>query len=121
MIKSIEFREGVLTLAVALPRRSASSERYCRIELDFGEGGTIPEFHRGQFVYLLDAVYPKGASKVENLILELLGTETRISRIYFDLFYRSSESLEGSATSDIQVQFPSGAVECAGSEEDIPF
>ena len=121
MIESIQFRQGVLSLTVIAARSGVSSECKRSIEFDFGERGAIAALHRGELMDFLYTVYPEGAYEIGDMIFELLGAQSRVRRIHFDCLYRSSESLEGAATPDVLVQFPDGAVERAGSEEDIPF
>ena len=119
MVERIQFCKGVLSLAITLPRRPTSSERKRSIELDFGKGRTIAELHCGEFVNLLYAVYPERAHEVRNLIVELLGAQTRIRRINFDLFYGPYEGLERSRSPDVQVELTGRAVERAGGQEDV--
>jgi hypothetical protein len=121
MIKSIQFGQGVFRLAVALPRSTASDECKRSIELDFGKSGTVSELHRSDLVNFLYPVYPEGAHQIGYLIVELLGTHSRVRRVHLDCFYCTSEPLEDGATPNVGVEFASGAVESASSEEDIPF
>jgi hypothetical protein len=121
MIKSIQFSQGVLSFAITLPRATASCESKRRVEFDFGEGGAVAELHRGELVNFLYSINAESPYKISDLIFELLGAEAGVRRVNFDLFYRASESLEGSTAPDVGVQLAGSAVERAGSEEDIPF
>jgi hypothetical protein len=121
MIKSIQFREGVLRLTITGPRTGASCERQRSIEFDFGEGGAIAELHRSELVNFLYAVDAESTYEIADMVFKLLGTQARICRIDFYRLDGASESLEGSAAPDVQVELASGTVERAGSEEDIPF
>jgi hypothetical protein len=121
MIKSIQFSEGVLSLAITGSRAASATKRQCSVKFDFGEGGAIAELHRREFMDFLYAIDAEGAYEIGNVVFELLGTQAGVRGVYLDLFYSASESLEGSAAPDVQVELASGAVERAGGEEDIPF
>ena len=121
MIESIEFGQGVLRLTVSLPRSPASCERERSVQFDFGESGTVSEFHSSELVNFLYSFYPKGANQVCDLIFELLGTHAGVRRVHFHCIYGASEVLEYGASADEKVQLPGRAIQSAGSEEDIPF
>jgi hypothetical protein len=121
MIKSIEFREGILCLAITGPRTGTSCESHRSIEFDFGEGGAIAEIHHRELMDFLYAVDPESSYEIGNMVFELLGAQARVCRIDFYRLDSASESLEGSASPDVQVELACSAVERAGSEEDIPF
>jgi hypothetical protein len=121
MIQGIQFSKGVLSLAITLPRSPASCESKRRVEFDFGEGGAIAELHRSELMNFLYSVNAEDPYEIGNLIFELLGAEAGVRGVNFDLFYRPSERLEGGTAPDVVIELASGAVERAGSEEDIPF
>jgi len=121
MIESIEFREGVFSLVVSAASTPGTAESECRIQFDFGESGTVSKAHRSEFMDRMYSIYPEGAHQICNLIFELLSTHTRIRRVHFYCFYRADEPLEGSRSTDEQIQFAGAAIESTGSEEDIPF
>jgi len=121
MIESIQFREGVLSLTVSLPRNPSSCERERSIEFDFGEGGAVAELHGSELMNFLYSVYTERAYKIRHLIFELLSTEARVCRVNFHLIYRSSESLEGGTATDEQVKFSRGAIQGARCQEDVTF
>jgi len=110
MIESIEFSQGVLRLTVASTRPRFPGERECRIELNFGERGTVTELHGGELVNFIYPVYPEGAHEIRNLVLELLSTHARVSRIDLYCFYGASEGLEGSTATDEDVKLARGTV-----------
>ncbi len=121
MIKSIEFREGVLTLAISSPRRAVATECKCSIEFDFSQSSTVAKFHGGKLMDLVNAIYPEGAHQVCNLILELVRAKPGVCRIDFYRFNSRGEPLEASAAPDVGIQFASGALQRASGEEDIAF
>jgi len=121
MIESIQFREGVLSLVVSLPRNPASCERERSIEFDFGEGGAVAELHSSELMNFLYAVYTERAYKIRHLIFELLSTEARVCRVNFHLVYRSSECLEGSTATNEEVKFSRGAIQGARCQENVTF
>ena len=121
MIKSIEFRESVLSLTITLPGTTSAAKSDGRVEFYFGKGGAISELHRCELVNFLYTVDPESADKIGHLVFELLGTQARICRIDFYRLDSASESLEGGAAPDVGVQLAGGAVECTGGEEEIPF
>ena len=110
MIESIQFREGVLSLVVSLPRNPASCERERSIQFDFGEGGAITEFHRSEFMYFIDPVYPEGSHQIRDLVFKLLGTHARVRRVNLHCFYGASEELEGGTATDEDVKLARGTV-----------
>ena len=96
MIKSIQFSEGVLCLAVNTMPLCCPSQRERRVKLDLSKGCTIAEIHGGEFVDLVKAIDRKAASEIGNLVLELLRTETGICRIELDLLYCARKRLQRS-------------------------
>lgn len=110
MIESIEFSEGVLSLAVASSRPRFAGESQCRVEFNFRQGCGIPEFHCGEFVNLIEPVYPEGAHQIGNLVVELLRTHARVSRIDLHCFYGAGESLEGGTATDEEIKLARGTV-----------
>ena len=119
MIESVEFSQGILSLAVTDSVTPGPFKGQCRVQFDFSEGGAVTEFHSSKLMDLIEAVNPKCAGQVRNLTLELFRTHPGIRGIDFNLLYGSSENLEGSAPPDVQVQLASGAIESAGSEKDV--
>jgi hypothetical protein len=110
MIESIQFREGVLSLTISLPRRPPTSESERSIQFDFGEGGAITELHRCELMDFIDPVYPEGSHQIRDLVFKLLGTHARVRRIYLNCFYRTRESLEGGTATDEDVKLARGTV-----------
>jgi len=121
MIKSVQFSEGRLSLAITGVRTSTSAKRECSIEFDFGEGGAIAELHGREFMDFLYSVYPEGSSKVRHLVFELFGAQSRVRRVDLHLLYGPREGLERSGASDVLVELASGAAERAGGKEQVPF
>lgn len=121
MIKSIEFREGVLALAISSPVASGSGQRQGSVEFDFGERGAVSEFHRSELMNFLYSIDAEGPHKIADMVFELLRTQARVCRIDFYRFNSRGEPLEASAAPDVGIQFASGALQGAGGEEDIPF
>jgi hypothetical protein len=121
MIKSIQFDEGVLRLAVSRTLATAACERQCSIEFDFGEGGAVTELHSREFMDFLYSVYPEGSTQVRYLVFELFGTQTRVRRVDLHLLYSPREGLEDSGPANVLVELASGAGERASGEEEIPF
>src|SRR6202166_3547320 len=116
MIKSIQFSEGRLSLAISGLRSGASAKRECSVEFDFGEGGAVTELHSREFMDFLYSVYPEGSTQVRYLVFELFGTQSRVRRVDLHLLYGPGEGLEASAAPDVLVQLASGAGERTGSE-----
>jgi len=110
MIESIQFREGVFSLTIALPRSAASCESERSVKFDFGEGGRISKLHRSQLVNFLNSIYTEGSHEVGDLILKLLDTHSAIRRVHFHCFYGASESLEGGTATDEDVKLARGTV-----------
>ena len=110
MIESIEFGQGVLRLTVASSRPRFPGESECRIEFNFRQGCTITEVHSGELVDLIEPVYPEGAHEIRNLVIELLSTHARVSRIDLYCFYGASESLEGGTATDEEIKLARGTV-----------
>jgi hypothetical protein len=114
MIKSVEFREGTLHLAIACARASASGKCKCRIQFDFGESGAVAECHRGKLMDFVDTVYAESPHEVRDMVLELLCTEPRISWIGFDGLDSPGKSLKGCGATNVLIDLASGAAERAG-------
>lgn len=121
MIKSIQFSEGVLRLAISLPRVAASSERQRSVQFDFGERGAIAELHRSELMHFLYSIDTKGTYEIGYFVFELLAAHSTVRRIHINCFYGGAEALQGGAALDVPVEFTSGTVEHASSEKDIPF
>ena len=119
MIKSIQFSEGRLSLAIAGLRSGASAKRECSIEFDFGEGGAVAELHSREFMDFLYSVYPEGSTKVRYLVFELFGTQSRVRRVDLHLLYGPGEGLQDSRPANVLVELASGAGERASGEEQV--
>ena len=119
MIKSVQFSEGRLSLAISGLRSGSSAKRECSIEFDFGEGGAVSELHSREFMDFLYSVYPEGSTQVRYLVFELFGTQSRVRRVDLHLLYGPREGLECSGPADVLVELASGAGERTGGEEDI--
>ena len=119
MIKSVQFSEGRLSLAIAGLRSGTSAKRECSIEFDFGEGGAVAELHSREFMDFLYSVYPEGSTQVRYLVFELFGTQSRVRRVDLHLLYSPREGLETSAAPNVLVEFASGAGERAGGQEQV--
>jgi hypothetical protein len=119
MIQLIQFSKGYFCIAAGPRPYWSPGEGQCSIEFDFGEGGTIPELHRCQFMDFVNAIDPVRAPQILNLVLELFNAHTRVGGIDFDLFNAACERLETSGTPDVQIEFSSCAVKGASCEEYI--
>jgi hypothetical protein len=119
MIKSVQFSEGRLSLAIAGLRSGSSAKRECSIEFDFGEGGAITEIHSREFMDFLYSVYPEGSTQVRYLVFELFGTEARVRRVDLHLLYSPCEGLQGSGAPNVLVELASSAGKCTGSKEQV--
>jgi hypothetical protein len=119
MIKSVQFSEGRLSLAISGLRSGSSAKRECSVEFDFGEGGAVTELHGREFMDFLYSVYPEGSTKVRYLVFELFGTEARVRRVDLHLLYSPREGLEDSGPANVLVELASGAGERTGCKEDI--
>jgi len=121
MIKGIQLREGVLTLVITRARSSTPGQSEGSVKFNFGEGGAIAEIHRGELMHFLYSIHAENPHEICDLIFKLIGTETRVCWIHFDLFDSPGEGLQGSATADVLVDLTSGATEGTGGEEQITF
>ena len=110
MIESIQFSEGVLRLTVTSRSPRFTGESECRVEFNFRQASTTPELHGGKFVNLIDPPYPEGAHETRNLIVELLSTHARVSRIDLYCFYDTGEGLQSSTATDEEVKLARGTV-----------
>jgi len=121
MIKGIQLGQGVLTLGITCARRPSPGQSKRRVEFDFCESGTVTEIHRSELVDFFYAIDAENPYEVCDLIFKLVGTETRISRINFDLLNSPSEGLQGSAATDVLVDLASGTSERTSGEEQVTF
>ena len=119
MIQMIEFHQGCFCIASAARPRWTRTQGQSSIEFDFCERGTIPVIHRRQLMYFIDAVDPVRSTQIFDLILELFNAHTRIGSVSLDLFYSTCERLKLSGSSDVEIEFASGAIEGARGEEYI--
>jgi hypothetical protein len=121
MIKGIQLREGVLTLVITRARSSTPCQSEGSVKFNFGEGGAIAEIHRGELMHFLYSVHSENPHEICDLIFKLIGTETRVCRIHFDLFDGPREGLQGSTAPDVLIDLASGTAEGAGGEEQVTF
>jgi hypothetical protein len=119
MIKSVQFSEGRLSLAISGLRSGTSAKRECSIEFDFGEGGAVTELHSREFMDFLYSVYPEGSTQVRYLVFELFGTQSRVRRVDLHLLYSPCEGLQDSGAPNVLVELASGAGERASGEEQV--
>ena len=119
MIKSVQFSEGRLSLAISGLRSGASAKRECSVEFDFGEGGAVTELHSREFMDFLYSVYPEGSTQVRYLVFELFGTQSRVRRVDLHLLYGPCEGLQRSGPADVLVEFASGTGERTGGKEEV--
>jgi len=121
MVKSIQFRKGVLSLTVATGRAATRAQGERCIELDLGEGRTISEFHRSQLVDFLDPFHSKRAHEIGDLIIELLNAHARVCWINLDLLNSPGVRLQDSGAPNVLIEFTSGTAERASRQEYIPL
>jgi hypothetical protein len=119
MIKSVQFSEGRLSLAISGLRSSTGAKRECSIEFDFGEGGAVAELHSREFMDFFYSVYPEGSTQVHYLVFELFGTQSRVRRVDLHLLYGPGEALERCGPADVLIELASGAGERAGGKEEV--
>ena len=100
MIKSIEFREGALHLAIACPRASASGKCKCRVQFDFGERSAVTECHRSEFMDLIKPVNSEGSHEISDMVLELFDTEPRIRWVDLHLSQQPPQRLGGQRSAE---------------------
>lgn len=110
MVKSIEFREGVLRLTVTSSSSAAAGKCDGSIEFDLGQSRAISKLHSRELMDFVDAIDPERADKIGNLIVKLLDTHPRVCRIDFYSLDSASESLEGGTATDEQIKLARGTV-----------
>jgi hypothetical protein len=121
VIKSIQLRQGVLSIAVSDTRPGTRTQRERSIELNLGEGCTVSKFHSRQLMDFLNPVYPERADQICDLIVELLDAHARVRWINFNLLDSPSVSLQDRGASHVLVDLTSGTAERASGQKQVAF